>query len=754
MNRAERRRQKKTAGPAGGPSAAVLQRAFEGAVGHHQSGRLSAAVSAYQDILKIAPGHPDALHLLGVARHQMGDSSAAEKDIRQAVRADKSNPAFHRSLGKVLQARRQYDEAIRCYRAAVQLDPKSIDALNDMGTAYLELSRMDEAVDCFQRVLKIDGRNISANNNLGLVLREWGDIEGAVASFRQAVESDPNSIEAHNNLGLLLQERGETEAALVEFRTAVRLQPVRAASWIHFAEALRFARIESADPSLEKDILACFAQERVNTQRLAVSAIALLRLDDVFARVLRTAADDESDTQIVLNEEALRALNHPLLIALLWHTVIPDVDFERLLTWLRRELLDAALRDALPDGCDSLLFALAANCFTNEYVFAVMDDEEDGVQQLLARLDTDYRAVDEKQWRLVALAGCYRPLHTLAWSDDLGEHGESTAPEAFHDLIRRQVLEPHEEAALKDKIESLTPVSDSVSQKVRTQYEENPYPRWQTVNAGRARPLTSVVRQLFPHLHDLPRGGGHRTDILIAGCGTGQTAIQASYRFTEPHILAVDLSRASMAYGWRRAKEFGIQSIEFMHGDILELGKLGRDFDFIEAAGVLHHMADPLAGWQVLRDMLRPGGFMKIALYSELARQHVTAAREFAAAGAYEAGPEGMRRCRQDIIALPDDAAARGVVESLDFHAMSPFRDLVLHVQERCYALPEIAEMLEELKLQLTGFELRDRTRYALYRERFPDDGTLTDLTNWHQLETSHPNTFAGMYQFWVRAAD
>ena len=167
----------------------------------------------------------------------------------------------------------------------------------------------------------------------------------------------------------------------------------------------------------------------------------------------------------------------------------------------------------------------------------------------------------------------------------------------------------------------------------------------------------------------------------------------------------------------RQSHETGGRRIDFVHGDILDLGGLGREFDFIEAAGVLHHMDDPLAGWEVLTNLLRPGGFMKVGLYSQRARRSVIAAQSFAKAGGYPGTPEGIRRCRADIIALSGEDAARAVTESLDFHAMSPCGDLMFRVQERCYVLPEIAQMLEALGLRFIGFELRDRSVYAAYRE-------------------------------------
>jgi 2-polyprenyl-3-methyl-5-hydroxy-6-metoxy-1,4-benzoquinol methylase len=87
-----------------------------------------------------------------------------------------------------------------------------------------------------------------------------------------------------------------------------------------------------------------------------------------------------------------------------------------------------------------------------------------------------------------------------------------------------------------------------------------------------------------------------------------------------------------------------------MQADILDLGKLSRQFDIVESAGVLHHMDDPVAGWRVLTDCLKPGGLMKIGLYSELARQHIVEMRqEISKAGI------GIKRCRNEVFQTNGD---------------------------------------------------------------------------------------------------
>ena len=60
-----------------------------------------------------------------------------------------------------------------------------------------------------------------------------------------------------------------------------------------------------------------------------------------------------------------------------------------------------------------------------------------------------------------------------------------------------------------------------------------------------------------------------------------------------------------------------MQNIDYMQADILDLGKQDEQFDIVESVGVLHHMDEPIVGWNKLKDYLKRSGLMKIGLYSE-----------------------------------------------------------------------------------------------------------------------------------------
>jgi SAM-dependent methyltransferase len=86
---------------------------------------------------------------------------------------------------------------------------------------------------------------------------------------------------------------------------------------------------------------------------------------------------------------------------------------------------------------------------------------------------------------------------------------------------------------------------------------------------------------------DRPHAG---PSILIAGCGTGEHPFDIAQKSPEASVLAIDLSRVSLAYARRKTREEGLRNIEYAQADILNLSTLDRTFDRIETAGVLHHL--------------------------------------------------------------------------------------------------------------------------------------------------------------------
>ena len=83
-----------------------------------------------------------------------------------------------------------------------------------------------------------------------------------------------------------------------------------------------------------------------------------------------------------------------------------------------------------------------------------------------------------------------------------------------------------------------------------------PYPRWvKPSSVGQPTAIDWYLRSQFPGVSIRPVQHAESLDVLIAGCGTGQHAIETAQRFAGARVLAVDLSRASLAYAARKSRE-------------------------------------------------------------------------------------------------------------------------------------------------------------------------------------------------------
>jgi Tfp pilus assembly protein PilF/2-polyprenyl-3-methyl-5-hydroxy-6-metoxy-1,4-benzoquinol methylase len=650
----------------------------------------------------------------------------------------------------------RFADAERAYRAVVAEEPRNVAALNNLARTQQALGRPAEAETNYRRALAIAPNEPRLLTNLGNSLAEQGREAEAIAVYQQTLTLAPAIAEVHNNLGGLLHRSGDLARAEEHYRHAIALSPQFADPYGNLARArlaqgdiddgLRFAvRFMELAPGrdAQRIVVHCLRDLQPPPGDLSLRPLVERALVDVWDRpeeLGRIAAQLVVATVATLNDpdETLAALaSDKLLAVLLSSTPVAYAKLEHILTGARQSLLRQLGSPAptlLPFAC-----ALAQQCFLNEYVFIQSDTERAVVAAL-----RDTRPFTP--FGLAVLAS-YEPLHGLPKRADLLKQ---VWPSELRPVLQQQIVEPLEEEELRASIDTITPIDNTVSQVVRGQYEENPYPRW--LHPAPAEPAPSIshlLRAQFPAAPFAPLNKIKGLEVLIAGCGTGRQPIEVARQLPGSRVLAVDLSLASLGYARRKTRELGVQNVEFAQADLVQIGSTNRSFDLIQATGVLHHLQDPMEGWRVLVGMLRPRGVMQVGLYSERARQPVIIAREFIAERGFRPLPEEIRRCRQEVLARADDRLT-WITTSRDFYYLSACRDLLFHVQECRLTLPEIAQFLRETALVFLGFELEPAVATA-YRSQNPADTPMTDLVAWHEFELKHPGTFRGMYQFWVQ---
>ncbi|MFT4862954.1 MAG: tetratricopeptide (TPR) repeat protein/SAM-dependent methyltransferase [Pseudohongiellaceae bacterium] len=707
-----------------------------------QKGNYEGAIESYETALKIDPNYALALSNMGNVLRVTGSLDSAVECFRKALKIDPNYAEAHNNLGNALRDAGDLNAALNSYQEALNSSPNHALVHSNMGSVFQDMGSFDEAIMCYRKALKINPELVEAHANMGASLRDKGDLDAALESYKKAILVNPDFALAYSNMGNVLKDKGDLNGAIKSYQKAIKIKSDYADAYRNLGLALTGKVFMEPCPGLDESIISLLEQKTfAHPRNLAASAVSLIKLSPAVKHALLKCSGNIVEESLQETVEELSAT--PLLLKLMSVCALPDGELEELLIKIRSFLL---LNSA--DAADSVTIlnfqsALALQCFTNEYVYPETEKEVGALTVLEASIEECLlNGIQPKPVSVLCLAS-YRPLHDYHWCHLLSLSLE------LQEVGTRQILDRDEEERLKSEMPILAEITDNVSSKVRDQYEANPYPRW--VNSWLAvtpKRVSAIVKEANLRLLDSTVTEAENLNILVAGCGTGQHSLAVASHYRNSKVLAVDLSLSSLAYAKRKTNELGVLNLEYMQADILDLAKLNRQFHLIESGGVLHHMEDPMAGWAVLTNCLKPGGLMKIGLYSELARRDVVKMREEIAQLGIEPSDVEMKKYRDNVFHSSREHHKR--IQSFeDFYGLSEFRDLLFHVQEHRFTLLEIESCLAELGLSFCGIDHPEIVKN--FRKSFNRPDELYDLGKWNSFENDNPNTFAGMYQFWCQ---
>ncbi|MCP5119986.1 MAG: tetratricopeptide repeat protein [bacterium] len=191
----------------------------------HNSGRLDEAAALCKKILRLQPGHADALHLLGLAVRQAGEPEIAAVLIGEAIKHNSSVALYHYNLSGLRQDQGKPSDALAALDEAIRLDPDLAEAHNKRGDLLCQLGRLTEALGALDQALSLSPDYAGAHNYKGNALRELRRAEDALEAYDEALRLQPHYAEAHSNRGIAFRDLGRLQDALDAHDEALRLRP-------------------------------------------------------------------------------------------------------------------------------------------------------------------------------------------------------------------------------------------------------------------------------------------------------------------------------------------------------------------------------------------------------------------------------------------------------------------------------------------------------------------------------------------------
>jgi SAM-dependent methyltransferase/tetratricopeptide (TPR) repeat protein len=649
-----------------------------------------------------------------------GERKAAKKLIKVAQRRDKQEPFTKfvlMGLGDLLRDNQQ--SSIRHFKKAESHAFGDALKYYYLAQAYVNAGFADKAVVLCDQAIALNESLSRVWNLRSMLAARQNDFRTAAQNMLKAVECDIDN-------GVYWQQL--TQLASTGAQISI--------------------------PIMRKLVLEALERKKIEFRVMTKLLFPLLGYSPE-TKKLKSLHDSGSLDQMFISGAALELMQDELLIAILNNTILHETEHEQWLAAMRKSLLTIVSQNTVPESLleKAILCTSAMACYalSTEFVFYVSDEEGILLDQCKSQLvEND----DNKQLALLlAILACYEILIDLPIAEPIARRlAGSVNNVGFQEMIKAHIFSRDLERSYYDKVKSFGDIDNSVSRNVRQQYEENPYPRWSNIGGDRSLPFKEFIRKSLPFLSEKKLPSIQSTaeqpfDVLIAGCGTGRHALMTVTEFQNVNVFAVDLSGASLSYALMKADEYAVDNVTFRQGDILNLPSLNKQFDIVESVGVLHHMDSPADGMAAIEQCLKPGGWMRIALYSELARKEVSLAREEIAKSACPATPEGIRGFRERVMTDPDGELFYLCANFRDFFSLSECRDLLFHVQEHQFTVPKIQQLIEPFNLEFMGFSMLPESVMAKKAE-------ITDwqsLDQWWEFERAHPETFGNMYHFWLR---
>jgi tetratricopeptide (TPR) repeat protein len=225
---------------------------------HDRVGHPREAAAAYQEALRLDPGHLEALNNYALFLMNQGLLEEAIGPAAETVRLSPKYPEGLNTLATVFFNLGRFGDAVGQYRRAVRARPTYRQAWINLGNTYLTASVPDSALGAYRRAVEL-GRDpdlevqvarcyamtgrpeagmqylhevgtVTPNSAESFVIQGnldfmAGNRQAGIASVLRATQVDANAVDAWIELGQMMDMTGNTTKAIEAFERALTIDP-------------------------------------------------------------------------------------------------------------------------------------------------------------------------------------------------------------------------------------------------------------------------------------------------------------------------------------------------------------------------------------------------------------------------------------------------------------------------------------------------------------------------------------------------
>jgi len=201
---------------------ATLSERYHQGLDAQLAGRWAEAQAAYEELVRLEPGHAEAHARLAEIARRRGDEQGALVHQLQVLRTDE-RPETLLAAAEAYRRAERHDDALEIYRDVLARDPDHLTALRALRDQSVELGRWTDALPAQERLVRHaqdedrpeeQARLAGIHYEQGQSRLADGDVPAATAAFREALRVQPDFLPGVLALGDAHLRAGDSAQAL------------------------------------------------------------------------------------------------------------------------------------------------------------------------------------------------------------------------------------------------------------------------------------------------------------------------------------------------------------------------------------------------------------------------------------------------------------------------------------------------------------------------------------------------------------
>ena len=310
---------------AGSPNDSRIEALYTAAKAAQARGDSAAAISSYEELIRVAPhlaaaynnlgmlylnAHqypqaaatlkkglaidphmPSASALLGIALFESADYAGSRSALEAALKANPSDENAQLFLAKDLINLKEMDAAAARLRALAEHQPRNQEVWYLLGETYMQLSQQ-----ALEKMNAIDPGSPLVHEVSGEMMEDMKNYQGALAEYQKAVEMAPETAGTHYRLGNVEWKLSQWDGALAEFQAELKNDPYNCRAWAQMGNILvtQQSQPQSGLDDLDKALKLCPELTQAHVDR-GDALVKLGRNQEALAELRLAAREDPDD---------------------------------------------------------------------------------------------------------------------------------------------------------------------------------------------------------------------------------------------------------------------------------------------------------------------------------------------------------------------------------------------------------------------------------------------------------------------------